>query len=140
MRVKDRAGRHIVRIKIPDQLIMIPVDGTLIEQVLVNLLDNAIKHTPDGTEIRLAVEQNENSIIFEVSDNGPGIPEEDIPLLFNRFFKSNKRDSNSRSGIGLGLTICKSIVEAHEGSIVAMNKPFGGAVFRCTLPALRSNE
>jgi two-component system sensor histidine kinase KdpD len=139
MRVKARSGEHVIKIKIPHQLIMIQVDGILIEQALVNLLDNAIKHTPDGTEIRIAVELGAGSITFEVSDNGPGIAEDEIPLLFNRFYKSGKADGNHRPGIGLGLTICKSIVEAHGGSIMAMNDPLGGAIFRFALPTQRSN-
>lgn len=133
-RVKKRTEKHEIKISIPDELIMIPVDGTLIEQVLVNLLDNAIKHTPDGSEIFLSVVPEENFVVFEVSDNGPGIPEGDVIHIFNRFYKSEKTTNTIRSGIGLGLTICKSIVEAHGGSISARNKPAGGAVFRFSLP------
>lgn len=139
MRVKSRAGLHNIRVSIPEQMVMIQVDGMLIEQVLINLLDNAIKHTPDGTEICLAVQQEEDSVSFEVSDNGPGIPEEEIPLIFNRFYRSDKSYGNKR-GIGLGLTISKTIVEAHGGKISAANKPYGGAVFRFVLPAQRSRQ
>lgn len=137
MRVKGRAGLHEIRIRIPEQMVMVKVDGMLIEQALINLLDNAIKHTPDSTEICLAVKQEADSISFEVSDNGPGIPEGELPLIFNRFYRSNKAYANKR-GIGLGLTISKTIVEAHGGKISAANKPSGGAVFRFVLPMQRS--
>ncbi len=133
-RVKKRAGEHEIKISIPEELIMIPVDGTLIEQVIVNLLDNAIKHTPEGSEIHISVKPAEDHVVFEVSDNGPGIPESDLLHIFNRFYKSEKMTDHVRSGIGLGLTICKSIVEAHGGEITVNNKPSGGAVFRFMLP------
>jgi two-component system sensor histidine kinase KdpD len=133
-RVKNRAGKHEIKISIPDELIMIPADGTLIEQVVVNLLDNAIKHTPDGSGINVSVKPEKQRVVFEVSDNGPGIPGDDLPYVFNRFYKSEKTTDTVRRGIGLGLTICKSIIEAHGGVISVQNKPSGGAVFRFTLP------
>jgi len=131
-RTKKRLKHHEITVSIPDELIMIPVDGTLIEQVLVNLLDNAIKHTPDNTKINLMVTQEHDGVVFEVSDNGPGIPEKDLPFIFNRFFTLTH--TVGRRGIGLGLAICKSIVEAHGGEICASNSPSGGSVFRFSLP------
>lgn len=132
-RIRKRAQDNEIVVSIPDELIMIPVEGTLIEQVLVNLLDNAVKHTPEHTHVRVAVEKEAGSVIFSVSDNGPGIPEEELPLVFDRFYTSRQAGSGRR-GFGLGLAICKSIVEAHGGSIMACNSPQGGAVFRFTLP------
>ena len=132
-RIKKRSKRHEICVTIPNEMIMIPADGTLIEQVLVNLLDNAIKHTPEGSRVCVSVVKEENSVAFEVSDNGPGIPEDDLPFIFNRFY--TREHAGSRRGIGLGLAICKSIIEAHGGEITAMNAPAGGSVFRFTIPA-----
>jgi len=132
-RVKKRAGQHAIEIDIPKELLMIPMDGTLIEQVLVNLLDNAIKHTPGDAAIRIVVRQEGKQAMFEVSDNGQGIPENDLPFIFDRYF-TRQSGSPKRHGIGIGLSICKSIVETHGGTIVAENKQSGGAAFRFTLP------
>jgi formate C-acetyltransferase len=104
-----------------------------LRQVLVNLLDNAVKHTPEHTKVRVAVEKEAGSVVFSVSDNGLGIPEEELPHIFDRFFTS-RQAGQGRRGFGLGLAICKSIVEAHGGSIKASNGPQGGGVFRFTLP------
>ncbi len=130
-RIKKRLGNKAITISIPDELIMIPVEGILIEQVLVNLLDNAVKHTPENARVRVTVQKDAGCIAFSVHDNGPGLSEKEIPFVFERFFTSAKQ---GRRGFGLGLAICKSIVEAHGGKIIAFNDPTGGAVFRFTLP------
>lgn len=132
-RVKKRAEQHEIMISIPSELLMIPVDGTLIEQVLVNLLDNAIKHTAGNSKIKVEVIKENNKVIVEVSDDGQGIPEDDLPFIFNRYY-TKQSGSNNRRGIGIGLSICKSIIEAHGGTITAENNATGGAVFRFTLP------
>jgi len=132
-RVKRRAGKHTINIDIPGELFMVPMDGMLIEQVLVNLLDNAIQHTPEDAGIRIAVRQEGTLAVFEVCDQGLGIPAEDMPRLFERFF-THQQTGSERKGAGIGLSICKSIVEAHGGEITAYNDPAGGAVFRFTLP------
>jgi len=132
-RVKKHAGRHEITVSIPKDLIMIYVDGTLIEQALVNLLDNAIKHTPPGTRISVSVKKADRTVSFEVSDTGPGIPEKDLPFVFDRFYTAI--NPQNRRGVGLGLAICASIVKAHGGQISVWNSPSGGAVFNFTLPA-----
>ena len=130
-RIKKRIENKDITISIPDELIMIPVEGILIEQVLVNLLDNAIKHTPENAKVHVTVEREAGNIAFSVHDDGPGIPEEELSFVFDRFYTAAKQ---GRRGFGLGLSICKSIVEAHGGKIVASNDPSGGAVFRFILP------
>jgi two-component system sensor histidine kinase KdpD len=130
-RIKKRTQNKDISISIPEELIMIPVEGILIEQVIVNLLDNAIKHTPENARVNVTVVRDATHIAFSVHDNGPGIPEEELPLVFDRFYTSAKQ---GRRGFGLGLAICKSIVEAHGGKITAYNDPEGGAVFRFVLP------
>jgi len=134
-RVKKLSGSHNIKIDIPDALILIPIDGMLIEQVFINLIDNAIKYTPEDSTITVSAKIEEDDIIFEVSDNGNGIPEESLPLIFNRFYTGTSSNRNIRHGTGLGLAICKSIITAHGGKIYAFNSPSGGAVFRFILPA-----
>lgn len=133
-RVKKLSARHRLEVRIPGELIMLPMDGILIEQVLVNLLDNAVKYTPDGTAIEIRVYLEADYAVFEVADNGNGIPEESLPLIFNRFYTTSASHQTGRRGTGLGLAICKSIIEAHGGQITARNRPEGGAAFRFELP------
>jgi two-component system, OmpR family, sensor histidine kinase KdpD len=132
-RVKRRSGKHAIAIDIPGELFMVPMDGTLIEQVLVNLLDNAIQHTPEDAGIRIVVRREASRAVFEVGDRGIGIPQEALPRLFDRFY-TRQATETERKGAGLGLSICKAIVEAHGGVISAQNDPAGGALFRFTLP------
>ena len=93
-------------------------DRERIEQVVVNVLSNAIKYTPDGGSIRISAGASKDKTVFiKVSDSGIGIPEEDIPRLFERFYRVDKARSRERGGTGLGLAIAKEIVEYHHGSI-----------------------
>lgn len=133
---KREKGREIT-VSIPDTVLMIPVDAKLIEQVLINLLDNARKHTPLDCEICLTVDTDAKNefAVFTVADRGSGIREEDLPHIFEMFYTTNGKSSDAIQGIGLGLTICKSIVEAHGGTISAQNRTDGpGALFTFTLP------
>ena len=139
-RVKRFSGNHNIVIHLPENMVMLFVDGLLIEQVLINLIDNAIKYTQDDSIIEVKVTEKEGKVIFEVSDNGKGIPEEDIRAIFDRFYTKTKGDCLERRGIGLGLAICKSIIEGHGGSIEALNNFSGGATFRFSLPEIRSDE
>lgn len=132
-RVKRRAGKHAIAIEIPDALFLVPMDGTLIEQVLVNLLDNAIQHTPEDAGIRIVVRREPGQAVLEVSDQGLGIAPEALPRLFDRFY-TRQATGTERKGAGLGLSICKAIVEAHGGILSAQNGLQGGALFRFTLP------
>ena len=102
----------------------------LIGQVLVNLMDNAIKYTPDGSIIQLNAYLAEDKLVFEVVDNGNGISEVDFPLIFDRFYIASTVNKTGRRGTGLGLAICKSIIIAHGGEITAFNNPAGGATLR----------
>jgi two-component system sensor histidine kinase KdpD len=130
----NRASRyspnHKITISIPSEVLFIPMDGKLIEQVLINLVDNAIKHTTPSNEINVSVRLEDKKAWFEVSDNGAGIDYEDLPKLFDMFFTSNNSPTDSRRGIGLGLAICKSIVNYHGGEIFAENNVSGGATFK----------
>ncbi|MTI56568.1 sensor histidine kinase [Geosporobacter ferrireducens] len=132
--IKKRAKDHVIKVQIPEDIFIVPMDGKLIEQVLINLIDNAIKYTPKGTTIEIRAFEAGESAYMEVSDNGEGVPEDSIKHIFNRFYTSESSSRDSRRGIGLGLAICKSIVEAHGGKIEAHNKKEGGARFRFSLP------
>lgn len=128
-----RLEGHALRTSLPAEVVTAPMDGSLMEQVLVNLIDNAIKHTPSDTEIRLEVERQQNSVVFVVSDNGPGFEPSVMPHVFDRF-SSGPGGTDSRRGVGLGLAICKTIVEAHGGTIAAGNAAQGGAEIRVEIP------
>jgi two-component system sensor histidine kinase KdpD len=119
-----------VTTRIPTDLPLVPFDPLLIEQVLMNLFDNAIKYTPQGTPLELSAGIRGNDAIVELADRGPGISPGDEKRIFEKFV----RGSAVGGGIGLGLTICRAIVNAHGGRIWAENRHGGGAVFRFTLP------
>lgn len=121
----------------PDELLLIPMDARLINQVLINLIDNAVKHTTPPGEICITVRQDteQKQVAFSVQDTGCGIASEDIPHIFKMFYTSHSSSADSRLGIGLGLTICESIIKAHGGKIEAQNRTdVAGAEFIFTLP------
>jgi len=127
--VKKRAPGHRILAKIPEEIVLLQADGVLIRQVLVNLLSNAVNYSPQGSVITVSVCREEDRVVFEVSDNGPGISTNDLPHIFERFYSGYGKNRGTRRGIGLGLSLCKSIVEAHGGEIIAKNnKPHGTTI------------
>jgi two-component system sensor histidine kinase KdpD len=131
-RMEEQLSEHPVEVDLPMDLPLVRVDAALIEQVLGNLLDNAVKHTPDGTRIRLRVDKRDEALLVSVEDGGPGLPEGDPEQLFAKFHRGSSE--GSVSGVGLGLAICRAIVRLHGGDIWAERRPEGGAAFRFTLP------
>ena len=132
-----RAPEHEILVNAPDELLLVPMDAKLIEQVIINLLDNAVKHTRPDREIGIVVEprKNENKVNFIVRDRGSGIRKKDLPNIFKMFYTSQVRQADAEQGIGLGLAICETIVKAHGGTIEANNRTDGpGAEFVFTLP------
>jgi two-component system sensor histidine kinase KdpD len=129
-RLSDRLKDRPFKTELPEDLPLVSFDPLLIEQVLTNLLDNAIKYTPEGTPLELSAALKDRSVVLEVADRGPGIPAGEEDRIFEKFV----RGPASGGGIGLGLTICRAIVQAHGGRIWAENRPGGGALFRFTLP------
>ncbi|PLR86097.1 PAS domain-containing sensor histidine kinase [Bacillus canaveralius] len=109
-------------------------DPDRIEQVLTNLIDNAIRHTPDTGKVEVIIKTNERGLFVEVSDSGSGIPEEDIPFVFERFYKADKARTRGRSGTGLGLAIAKNIIDAHKGNITVQTKLNLGTIFSFFVP------
>jgi two-component system sensor histidine kinase KdpD len=123
---------HPVTTSFPRDLPLVAVDEILLEQVFVNLLENAAKHTPPGTPIEVGAEAGAGEVIAYVADRGPGIPPGEEETIFRKFY----RGGGGGGGIGLGLTICRGIVTAHGGKIWAENRPGGGAIFRLSLPVI----
>jgi len=134
LRLEQTLSAHPVSTRIPSDLPLVPIDGLLIEQVFINLLENAVRHTPAGTPISIAARPDGGSIVVEVADRGPGIPGGEEEAVFERFVRATTAESRAGAGSGLGLTICRGIVAAHGGRIWACNRPEGGAAFRFTIP------
>jgi two-component system sensor histidine kinase KdpD len=139
------AIRHISRhhpeyeiaVNAPDELLLVPMDAKLIRQVLINLLDNAVKHAEPEDEIRVAVTKDvdNNCAVFSVRDSGEGIAPADLPDIFQIFYTSRSKHADAHPGIGLGLAICDAAVKAHGGSITARNRLDGpGVEITFTLP------
>jgi two-component system sensor histidine kinase KdpD len=124
------AGRDVTT-HLPDDLPLVYVDDVLLGQVLVNLIENAVKYTPSGTPIEVAAEASPDAIVTEIRDRGPGFAPGEETRVFEKFYRGK---SEGVRGAGLGLAICKAIVTAHRGSLEAMNRPGGGAIFRIRLP------
>lgn len=137
--VPELENRHYT-ITVPHQLLLINVDGQLIIQVFINLLDNAIKYTTPKDTISICVEEDEQNIIFTIKDTGTGIQESILNHIFDEFVTYSGVTNDSKKGIGLGLAICKAIIIAHGGHIYAMNNDEGGASFIFSLPKVKELE
>jgi two-component system sensor histidine kinase KdpD len=131
-RLGSRLEGRPVQVTIPDQLGLVPLDDVLIEQVLFNLVENAVKYTPPGTPIEIGAEVVGTDARVEIADHGPGLKPGEEQRVFEKFYRA--REGDHPGGIGLGLTIARGIVEAHGGAMTAANRPGGGASFRFTLP------
>jgi two-component system sensor histidine kinase KdpD len=124
-------ARHPVTNNLPRDLPLVKIDFVLMEQVLVNLLLNAALHTPPGTRVQISAEAGPQEIALTVADNGPGLPPESLPHLFDKFYRA---PGAAAGGSGLGLSIVKGFVDAHGGQVSAQNRPGGGAEFTVRLP------
>ena len=133
---KFRKNRPMpVRVRVPEELLMVPMDATLIEQVLVNLLENAFLHARGVTEIELQVYRLDQHVRFSVVDDGEGFDEDVLPKLFEELFPHAKdAHADGRRSMGIGLSACMSIVRAHGGNMYAKNMPDGGACVMFDLP------
>ena len=125
------AGRE-VDVQVEPGLPLVALDALLMEQLLMNLLENTMKYTPPGTPITITATRDGESIALELLDRGPGIPDDALPRIFDKFVRAG--GPPGMQGVGLGLAICRAVAEAHGGSITAGKRPGGGAVFRVTLP------
>ena len=125
IRLKKRLPEAKIHVQVPDELIIIPMDAILIEQVLINLMENAVLHSKSQLPVSFYVEEKENSVIFHVRDYGIGIPPERIRTIFDGTAYTGNTSADSSRGMGIGLSICKTIITAHKGRICAVSCPQG---------------
>jgi len=130
-RMAERLRGRPVETSIPADLPIVPFDAILIEQVLINLLENATKYSPPKSPIDVGAIARDGEIEVTVADRGRGVAREDAERVFDKFFRVREGEGG---GVGLGLTICRGIVNAHGGRIWVDERPGGGAAFRFTLP------
>lgn len=138
-RIKKRFPQRTITVSVPDELLEVPMDGTLIVQVLINLLENAIKYSPNTSPVEVYLKKDGEWAQFEVLDHGKGIAEEDFPYLFTSYIPNGNKSPDSSRGMGIGLSICMTIIKAHNGRMEAENRKEGGSVFRFSLP-LKGSE
>ena len=134
IRFRKRYPKQVVQVEIPDEFVSVPMDAVLIEQVIVNLLENAVQHAEGMTELLLRVFVKGDVAVFEIVDDGCGIPKERLANIFTGYFE--KKDApvdNQKSSMGIGLSVCASIIKAHEGDISVESRKSGGCIFRFTL-------
>lgn len=131
-----------VQVTVPNEFISIPMDAILIQQVLMNIMENAIMHAEGMTVLEVAVRIEDNKAVFEIMDNGCGIPEDRIPNLFTGYLDRDigVPTDGSRNNMGIGLSVCSTIIKAHGGTIYAENRPEGGALFGFSLDMEDENE
>jgi two-component system sensor histidine kinase KdpD len=122
---------HTVKVKLPEDLPLLFVDGVLLEQAFINLLENAARHTPKGTKVTISGKNLPQTVVIEISNDGPSLSEGDEEQIFEKFYRPTP---NAPQGFGLGLSICKAIMEAHGGTIRARNRRQGGVSFMMILP------
>ena len=130
---QHQTKHHHLRVLECEELFMVMADAPLIVQVLVNLIDNAVKYTPKGSEIVISTARKDMEVIVSVADNGPGIADDVKPKLFKMFFTAGSIRSDARRGLGLGLALCRAIVAAHGGNIWVNDNTPGGTVFKFSL-------
>lgn len=130
--LRQRLGQRPVTVQVPENLPLVPLDYPLIVQVLVNVIDNALKYSPPDQPVEIRAYQMGTEVAIEVADRGAGIPLEDLSRVFDKFYRVQRPDSVS--GTGLGLSICKGIAEAHGGRIEAANREGGGTLVTIYLP------
>ena len=132
-KIKSRYPKTIIKLDIPDDFIIVPMDAILIEQVIMNILENAIQHAKGMTEILLKAEISQNKVVFIISDDGCGIPEEKLNNIFIAIFSVTEQSFDyKKRNIGIGLSVCSTIIKAHGGNIYAKNLK-KGAEFQFTL-------
>lgn len=132
--------KNAVEVNIPEELVFIPMDAILIEQVIINILENAVQHAKGMTKLTLKVFVSGNKAVFEICDNGCGISENKLKNIFSGYLSEDKAPSGNKKNSGIGLSVCASIIKAHGGSITAHNLKKGGSMFRFTLNLEEDNN
>ena len=136
----DELEASRVRVEMPLDLPLIPLDGQQIEQVLWNLLENALKYSPSSSPLELTAHVSSDALSVTLMDRGEGIPVGEEIRIFQKFYRAHRGGERGVPGVGMGLAICREIIEAHDGRIVASNRAGGGAVFTFTLPLLNQKQ
>ena len=133
--INRKSVEYHLHVQSSDEYLLAQMDAKLIVQVLINIVDNAIKYTPPGSEIDISWKRNGAFIEISVADNGPGISDEAKPHVFDMFYSASNRIADSRRSMGLGLALCKSIVNAHGGEITVTDHMPHGSIFTFSVPA-----
>ena len=134
-----KAKEHTITVELPDDMLMAKMDARLIVQVVINIVNNAIKYTPPGSHVQVSARKRGESVEVRIADGGPGISDEAKAKLFDMFYTANNARGDGRRGLGLGLSLCRSIVQAHGGSITVEDNYPKGAIFSFTLPLAEVN-
>ena len=125
---------HRITVDCGDELLLARMDARLISQVIINLVENALKYTPPGSSVVIGAEKQGDRVMIRVADDGPGIPDDLKPRVFEMFFTGDRKVADSRRSLGLGLSLCRSIVTAHGGEITLTDNTPSGCVFTFSLP------
>ena len=133
-RLRRDLETHKVRVDIPEDFPLLELDGILMEQAFFNLLENAARYTPAGTEIGIRARVEGDHAVLSIADTGPGLPLGTENQVFEKFFRGTVSPADGRRGVGLGLAICQAIIRVHGGHVLAHNRPRGGAEFVISLP------
>ncbi len=139
-KIRAQAGTHHLRLTAHVRPVPVKADADRLEQVITNLLDNALKYSPAGSTVTLSVEKKEGVALLSVSDQGIGIPEDQHPFIFEKFHRVRDERSHHVQGTGLGLFLCRKIVEAHGGKIWVESGVGKGSIFRFSLPLIGGDE
>lgn len=133
--ITRKSVEHTITVRQSEEFLLARMDARLIVQVIINIVDNAIKYTPPGSEIVISTAKREREVLVTISDNGGGIPREAQEKIFDMFYTAATQIADSRRSLGLGLALCKSIITAHGGTITVGDNAPHGTVFEFTLPA-----
>ena len=131
---------RVIQIPTKPGIPMVHADRDRLAEALTNLLDNADKYSPADTPIEIDLRANQKEVVVSIRDEGPGLPQEDLERVFEKFYRADSSDSQSAYGYGLGLYVCRSLVEAQGGRVWAENHPSGGAIFSISLPIWREKH
>ena len=134
LKVKKQYPEQKITLELPEEIVMIPMDILLIEQVLLNILENAIVHAKNMTQLILRVYVKDNQAVFEIEDNGCGMSNHQLKNIFKGYLGSEEISDGKKHNMGIGMSVCSSILKAHGSEIHAENVKTGGALFRFTLP------
>ena len=137
--VNKKKDEHTIKVVQTEDFILAKMDARLIVQVIINIVDNAIKYTPTGSTITISTTKKDKQVIVDIADDGPGIPDQAKERIFDMFYIAPNEVVDSHRSLGLGLALCKSIINAHGGEISVLDNKPKGTVFRFTLPAEEVN-